>query len=48
VLAEVCSQLMRLDWETVCMIITRVVEEAARNQDRLDGLERIGIETVSA
>jgi hypothetical protein len=39
---------MRLDWETVGRIISRVVAEAARSHDRLDGLERIGIDTVSA
>jgi transposase len=44
---QACSQLMRLDWETVGRIITRVVEEASRCHDRLDGLERIGIDEIS-
>jgi hypothetical protein len=39
---------MRLDWQTVGRIITRVVDEATRSHDRLDGLRRIGIDTVSA
>jgi transposase len=38
---------MRLDWETVGRIITRVVEEASRSHDRLDGLRRIGIDEIS-
>jgi transposase len=44
---KACSQLMRLDWETVGRIITRVVDEAACNHDRLDGLQRIGIDEIS-
>jgi transposase len=44
---KACSQLMRLDWQTVGRIITRVVEEASRNHDRLDGLQRIGIDEIS-
>jgi transposase len=44
---QACSQLMRLDWETVGRIITRVVEETSRSLDRLDGLERIGIDEIS-
>jgi transposase len=44
---KACSQLMRLDWETVGRIISRVVDEAARSHDRLDGLERIGIDEIS-
>jgi transposase len=44
---KACSQLMRLDWQTVGRIITRVVEEASRGRDRLDGLERIGIDEIS-
>ena len=44
---KACSQLMRLDWETVGRIITRVVEETSRTHDRLDGLERIGIDEIS-
>jgi len=44
---KACSQLMRLDWQTVGRIITRVVEEASASHDRLDGLERIGIDEIS-
>jgi transposase len=44
---KACSQLMRLDWETVGRIISRVLEEASRNHDRLDGLDRIGIDESS-
>ncbi len=44
---KACSQLMRLDWETVGRIITRVVEQASRGHDRLDELERIGIDEIS-
>ena len=44
---KACSQLMRLDWETVGRIITRVVDEASRSHDRLDDLERIGIDEIS-
>jgi transposase len=44
---KACSQLMRLDWKTVGRIISRVVDEAARSHDRLDGLERIGIDEIS-
>src|SRR5207237_557669 len=44
---KACSQLMRLDWETVGRIISRVVEEASRSHDRLDDLERIGIDEIS-
>ncbi len=44
---KACSQLMRLDWQTVGRIITRVVDEACRGSDRLDGLERIGIDEIS-
>lgn len=44
---KACSELMRLDWQTVGRIISRVVEEASRGQDRLDGLERIGIDEIS-
>ena len=44
---KACSQLIRLDWETVGRIISRVVDEAARSYDRLDGLERIGIDEIS-
>jgi hypothetical protein len=42
---KACSQLMRLDWQTVGRIITRVVAEVSRSHDRLDRLHRIGIET---
>ena len=42
-----CSQLMRLDWQTVGRIITRVVQEVSRNHDRLEGLRRIGIDEIS-
>src|SRR6266568_1150673 len=38
---------MRLDWETVGRIISRVVDKASRNHDRLDGLRRIGIDEIS-
>jgi transposase len=38
---------MRLDWQTVGRIITRMVEEASRTHDRLDGLQRIGIDEIS-
>jgi transposase len=44
---KACSQLMRLDWETVGRIISRVVDETSRHHDRLDGLERIGIDEIS-
>jgi len=44
---KACSQLMRLDWQTVGRIISRVVDEASRSHDRLDGLERIGIDEIS-
>ena len=44
---KACSQLMRLDWETVGRIIARVVDEATRTHDRLDGLQRIGIDEIS-
>ena len=44
---KACSELMRLDWQTVGRIITRVVDEASCGQDRLDGLERIGIDEIS-
>ena len=35
---KACSELMRLDWQTVGRIITRVVDGASRGSDRLDGL----------
>ncbi len=44
---KACSELMRLDWQTVGRIITRVVDEASRSHDRLDGLQRIGIDEIS-
>jgi transposase len=44
---KACSQLMRLDWQTVGRIISRVVDEASRSHDRLDGLRRIGIDEIS-
>jgi transposase len=44
---KACSQLMRLDWQTVGRIITRVVDEAVRTHDQLDGLQRIGIDEIS-
>jgi len=44
---KACSELMRLDWQTVGRIITRVVNEASHSHDRLDGLERIGIDEIS-
>jgi transposase len=44
---KACSQLMRLDWQTVGRIISRMVDEVSRNHDRLDGLERIGIDEIS-
>ena len=42
-----CSQLMRVDWQTVGRIISRVVEEVSRGRDRLDGLSKIGIDEIS-
>ena len=42
-----CSQLMRVDWQTVGRIISRVVEEVSRGRDRLDGLTKIGIDEIS-
>jgi transposase len=42
-----CSQLMRVDWQTVGRIISRVVAEASRGRDRLDGLTKIGIDEIS-
>lgn len=44
---KACSELMRLDWQTVGKIITRVVDEVSRGHDRLDGLQRIGIDEIS-
>jgi transposase len=44
---QACSQLMRLDWQTVGRIISRVVEETSWNRDRLDGLQRISIDEIS-
>jgi transposase len=44
---KACSQLMRLDWQTVGRIIGRVVDEASRTHDRLDGLQQIGIDEIS-
>ena len=44
---KACSQLMRLDWETVGRIISRVVEETSRTRPLLDGLQRIGIDEIS-
>ena len=39
--------LMRIDWDTVGTILTRVGAEIDRAVDRLDGLRRIGIDEVS-
>jgi transposase len=44
---KACSQLMWLDWQTVGRIISRVVEEASRSDDRLDSLQRIGVDEIS-
>jgi len=45
---KACSELMRLDWQTVGRIISRVVDDdASRNHDRLDGLRRIGIDEIN-
>ncbi len=51
-LATHCSkaavgQLMRVAWRTVGRIVTRVVDEAATQTDRLEGLRRIGIDEIS-
>ena len=45
----VVAQLMRIDWDTVGRMIERVVAEhvAARGDDGLDGLVRIGIDEVA-
>ena len=42
------AELMRIAWRTVGAICERVVAEAQRDVDLLDGLRRIGIETVHA
>ena len=42
------AELMRVAWRTVGAICVRVVAEAQRDVDLLDGLRRIGIETVHA
>jgi transposase len=42
------AELMRVAWRSVGAIIGRVAAEAAREVDLLDGLRRIGIETVCA
>jgi transposase len=42
------AALMRVSWRTVGGICERVAAEAAREVDLLDGLRRIGIETVCA
>ena len=41
------STLMRIRWETVGVILTRVGSEIDAKVDRLDGLRRIGIDEVS-
>ncbi len=51
-LATHCSksavgELLRVAWRTVGRIIARVVDEAEERSDRLDGLERIGIDEIS-
>src|SRR5450631_2720920 len=42
------AELQRVAWRSVRGILERVADEARRNVDLLDGLERIGIETVHA
>lgn len=42
------AELMRVAWRTVGAICERVCDEARREIDLLDGLRRIGIETVHA
>ncbi len=42
------AALQRVAWRTVGRILERVASEARRNVDLLDGLRRIGIETVSS
>jgi transposase len=41
------SELMRVAWRSVRGILERVADEARRNVDLLDGLERIGIDEIS-
>ena len=41
------GELLRVGWRTVGRIITRGVAEAEERTDRLDGLERIGIDEIS-
>jgi transposase len=42
------AELMRVAWRSVGTILKRVAAEAVREVDLLDGLRRIGIETVCA
>jgi len=42
------AQVMRIAWRTVGQICERVAAEAQQGVDLLDGLRRIGIETVCA
>jgi transposase len=41
------EELMRIAWRTVGAIVTRVVADAHRRADPLDGLRRIGIDEIS-
>jgi transposase len=41
------AELMRVAWRSVRGILERVADEARRNVDLLDGLERIGIDEIS-
>jgi transposase len=42
------AELMRVAWRSVGTILERVAAEAVQAVDLLDGLRRIGIETVCA
>jgi transposase len=41
------SELQRVSWRTVGLILDRVCNEARRRVDLLDGLSRIGIDEIS-
>ena len=41
------AELLRVAWRTAGRIVTRVVEEASQDIDRLEGLRRIGIDEIS-
>ncbi|QFG26977.1 ISL3 family transposase [Actinomadura sp. WMMB 499] len=41
------TRLLRVTWRTVTGIVTRVIARATAGADRLDGLERIGIDEIA-